>query len=98
MADQNLLIRYEEIENDISKYSSAAHAMEDDMSWLIQQLAAHTETFQGPYKQPFDDFSALLQRSHDQLTSDLTSGAAALQNIADALHEGDAAATRAFAH
>jgi len=93
----DISIQYDEIESCTSRYKQASQQMEQDLQELLQILTSHTESFQGPYAEPFAAFSQLLSRSHDQLTADLQSGATALQNISDSLHEGDAAAASILA-
>ncbi|MDH6116816.1 WXG100 family type VII secretion target [Kitasatospora sp. GAS204B] len=88
----DISIEYDEIANCITQFAQASAAMEQDLANLIQNLTNSTESFQGPYKDPFDTFSQLLNRSHDQLTTDLQQGSVALQNISDALHQGDSSA------
>ncbi|MEE1788493.1 hypothetical protein PUR71_37175 [Streptomyces sp. SP17BM10] len=91
----DIMLKHESIDAAFQDMLSAARTMESNLAELIGRLKG-MEANAGQYKQAFEEFVTLAQRSSEQMHRDMHDGATALDTMNQAMRYADRAAAAGF--
>jgi hypothetical protein len=91
----DIMLKHESIDEAFQELLGAARSMESNLAELIGRLQG-MEANAGQYKQAFQEFLTLARNSSEKMHADMHDGAAALDEMNQAMRYADRAAAAGF--